>query len=234
MKTKALLILNLFFTGSIVSGVGQPPAPPPDFPGNEYKKLYEETVILADQATQILADLNQSIELSGIEFSKREKELLQIRLVKKEKESKLAEYKANLILKNEEESVLSQNLNDLISGTQKMEEEIKLLTLQIEEFPRKLESLNQELVTVEKEIVESTRKLKVPHLPSWYYVDGKGCFGHLHLTFPMSIHRIVKIGSFLTRAPTVHGSSMITKVKLGKNGSSKFFLHLFSINTQLH
>ena len=51
---------------------------------NEYKKLYEETVILVDQATQILADLNQSIELSGIEFSKREKELLQIRLVKKE------------------------------------------------------------------------------------------------------------------------------------------------------
>jgi hypothetical protein len=174
MKTKALLFLNLFFTGSIVSGVGQPPAPPPDFPGNEYKKLYEETVILVDQATQILADLNQSIELSGIEFSKREKELLQIRLVKKEKESKLAEYEANLTLKNEDESVLSQNLNDLISGTQKMEEEIKLLNLQIEEFPRKLESLNQELVTVEKEIVESTRKLKVPHLPSWHYVDGKG------------------------------------------------------------
>ena len=105
--------------------MGQPPAPPPDFPGNEYKKLYEETVILVDQATQILADLNQSIELRGIEFSKREEELLQIRLVKKEKESKLAEYEANLTLKNEEESVLSQNLNDLISGTQKMEEEIK-------------------------------------------------------------------------------------------------------------
>ena len=151
MKTKALLILNLFFTGSIVSGVGQPPAPPPDFPGNEYKKLYEETVILVDQATQILADLNQSIELSGIEFSEREEELLQIRLVKKEKESKLAEYEANLTLKNEEESVLSQNLNDLISGTQKMEEEIKLLTLHIDEFPRRLEGLNEELVVRLKE-----------------------------------------------------------------------------------
>ena len=46
--------------------------------------------------------------------------------------------------------------------------------LQIEEFPLRLENLNQELVTVEKEIVESTRKLKVPHLPSWHYVDGKG------------------------------------------------------------
>ena len=65
------------------------------------------------------------------------------------------------------------------------------------------------------------------------WMEKAGC-GHLHLTFPMSTHRIVEIGSFMIRVPTAHGSSMITKVKPGRNGSSKFFLHLFSINTQLH
>jgi len=179
MKTPRPLLLTFFLVSASFGGFAQsPPVAPPTTPptyGDNYREKYEAAVLEVEEANRTLAELLDI--LADKEEKSKELNLDSKRL----KEVDLPAAQTGLEKSNIQLANLIQErdgLNDAIDFERTKGDELALvernLFFEIDRYAAKVTQGESDLSSLELEADGVLEKLKVPHLPYWHYLDGKG------------------------------------------------------------
>jgi len=179
MKTPRPLLLTFFLVSASFGGFAQSPpvAPPTTHPtyGDNYREKYEAAVLEVEEANRTLAELLDI--LAGKEEKSKELNFDSKHL----KEVDLPAAQTGLEKSNTQLANLIQErdgLNDAIDFERTKGDELALvernLFFEIDRYAAKVTQGESDLSSLELEADGVLEKLKVPHLPYWHYLDGKG------------------------------------------------------------
>ena len=179
MKTPRPLLLTFFLVSASFWGFAQsPPVAPPTTPptyGDNYREKYKAAVLEVVEANRTLAELLDI--LAGKEEQSKELNLDSKHL----KEVDLPVAQTGLEMSNTQLANLIQErdgLNDAIDFERTKGDELALvernLIFEIDRYATKVTQGESDLSSLELEADGVLEKLKVPHLPYWHYLDGKG------------------------------------------------------------
>lgn len=179
MKTPLSLAVTFFLSFIPFWGLAQSPpvAPPTTHPtyGNDYRQKYDAAVLEVEEANRILAQLLDSLvdkEEKSMELNLEGKRLKEVDLpaVQRGLEKDKAQL-ANLIQERDD-------LNDAIDFERSKGDELAVVErnvmTEIDRYAAGVTEGESDMSSLELEVERVSSKLKVPHLPYWHYLDGKG------------------------------------------------------------
>tara|TARA_B100000212_G_scaffold259177_1_gene199147 strand:- start:1933 stop:2613 length:681 start_codon:yes stop_codon:yes gene_type:complete len=179
MNTPRPLLLTFFLVSASFWGFAQSPpvTPPTTHPtyGDNYREKYEAAVLEVEEANRTLA------ELLDILAGKEEKSKILNLDSKHLKEVDLPAAQTGLEKSNTQLANLIQEkdgLNDAIDFERTKVDELALvernLITKINRYAAKVTQGESDLSSLVLEADGVLENLKVPHLPYWHYLDGKG------------------------------------------------------------
>ena len=179
MKTPRPLLLSFFLVSASFWGFAQspqvvPPTTPPTY-GDNYREKYEAAVLEVEEANRTLAELLDILagkEEKSKELNLHSKHLMEVDLPAAQTGLEKSNTQlANLIQERD-------GLNDAIDFERTKGDELALLErnliFEIDRYTAELTQGESDLSSLELEAGGVLEKLKVPHLPYWHYLDGKG------------------------------------------------------------